>query len=66
MGQHQAHQQSHHRGTKGKEREQGIENLFEKIMMENFPNLMKEIDIQAQEAQSPKQDEPKSPHQDTS
>ena len=27
------------------EEEQEIENLFEKIMKENFPNLMKEIDI---------------------
>ena len=23
----------------GEEEEQGIENLFEKVMMENFPNL---------------------------
>ena len=36
-------------GRKG--REQEIENLFEKIMKENFPNLAKEIDIQVQEAQ---------------
>ena len=35
----------------GKEREQEIENLFEKLMTENFPNLVKEIDIQLQEAQ---------------
>ena len=35
---------------KGEEREQGIENLFEKIMTENFPNLAKELDIQVQEA----------------
>ena len=28
-----------------------LKNLFEKIMKENFPNLMKEIDIQVQEAQ---------------
>ena len=35
----------------GEEREQGIENLFEKIMTENFPNLVKKIDIQVQEAQ---------------
>ena len=35
----------------GKEEEQEIENLFKKIMKENFPNLAKEIDIQAQEAQ---------------
>ena len=31
-----------------KEEEQEIENLFEKIMKENFPNLVKEIDIQVQ------------------
>ena len=35
----------------GEEEEQEIENLFEKIMKENFPNLVKEIDIQVQEAQ---------------
>ena len=35
----------------GKEEEQEIENLFENIM-ENFPNLAKEIDFQeVQEAQ---------------
>lgn len=26
----------------GKEREQGIENLFEEVMTENIPNLVKE------------------------
>ena len=31
---------------KGEEKEQEIENLFEKIMKENFPNLVKETDIQ--------------------
>ena len=35
----------------GEEEQQEIENLFEKIMKEKFPNLMKEIDIQVQEAQ---------------
>ena len=35
----------------GEEREQGIENLFEKIMMENFLNLVKKTDEQVQEAQ---------------
>ena len=35
----------------GEEEEQEIENLFEKIMKENFPNLVKEIDVQVQEAQ---------------
>ena len=33
------------------EEEQEIGNLFEKKMKENFPNLVKEIDIQIQEAQ---------------
>ena len=36
----------------GEEQQQEIENLFEKIMKENFPNLAKEIDFQeVQEAQ---------------
>ena len=30
----------------GEEQQQEIENLFEKIMKENFPNLAKEIDFQ--------------------
>ena len=36
----------------GEEKEQEIENLFEKMMKETFPNLVKEIDIQIQEAQT--------------
>ena len=37
----------------GEEEKQKIENLFEQIMKENFPNLAKEIDFQeVQEAQS--------------
>ena len=40
----------------GNEEEQELENLFEQTMMENFPNLEKEIDFQeVQEAQSPKE-----------
>ena len=36
----------------GEEEEQTIENLFEQIMKENFPNLAKDIDFQeVQEAQ---------------
>ena len=36
----------------GEEEEQEIENLFEQIMKENFPNLAKEIDFrEVQEAQ---------------
>ena len=35
----------------GEKEEQEIENLFEKIMKENFPNLVKETDIKVQEVQ---------------
>ena len=36
----------------GGEKEQEIGNLFEKIMKEKFPNLVKEIDMQVQETQT--------------
>ena len=35
----------------GEEEEQGIENLFEKVMMENLPNLIRENFTQTQETQ---------------
>ena len=35
----------------GEEEEQGIENMFEKAMMENFPNLRREKVTQIQETQ---------------
>ena len=38
--------------SEGEEKEQETGNLFEKIMKENFPDLLKEIDIQVQEAQT--------------
>ena len=45
----------------GEEEEQEIENLFENIMEDNFPNLAKEIDFQeVQEAQGvPKKLDPR-------
>ena len=45
----------------GEEQQQEIENLFEQIMKENFPNLAKKIDFQeVQEAQRvPKKLEPR-------
>ena len=47
----------------GEEEEQGIENLFEKVMTENFPNLMREKVTQVQEAQRvPIKMNPKSTH----
>ena len=54
------HKHPNYRDARGEEEEQEIENLFEKIMKENFPNLAKEIDIQVQEAQRvPKKLDPK-------
>ena len=35
----------------GEESDQDNKNLFEEIMTENFPYLVKEIDLQVQEAQ---------------
>ena len=51
----------------GEEEEQKIENLFEQIIKENFPNLVKEIDSQeVQEAQkSPKEIGSKEEHTKT-
>ena len=47
----------------GEEEQQEMENLFENIMKENFPNLAKETDFQeVQEAQSPKEVGPKEAH----
>ena len=46
----------------GEEEEQGIENLFEKVMMENFPTLMREKVTQIQEKQRvPSKRNPKRP-----
>ena len=46
----------------GKEEEQGIQNLFEKVMMENIPNLMREKVTQIQETQRvPTKRNPKRP-----
>ena len=48
------------------EEEQEIENLFEKVMMENFANLRREKVTQTQETQrDPSKRNPKRPLQDT-
>ena len=44
------------------EEEQGIENLFEKVMMENSPNLMEKKSHKSRIRESPKQEEPKEVH----
>ena len=49
--------------TEGEKEEQEMENLFEKIMKENFPNLAKEIGFQeVQSSESPKEVGPKEAH----
>ena len=46
----------------GEEEEQGIENLFAKVMMENIPNLRREKVIQIQDTQRvPSKRNPKRP-----
>ena len=67
LGQLQAFHHLYHRVPEGEEKEQETGNLFEKIMKQNFPNLVKEIGIQVQEAQSvPNKMDAKRPTQDTS
>ena len=49
------------------EEEQGIENLFQKVMMEKFPNMMREKVTQIQETQRvPSKRTQRGPHPNTS
>ena len=59
--QNMKHNNIHIIGIPKGEEEQRIENLFEKVMIENFPNLMTEKVTQMQEKQSPNQEETKEP-----
>ena len=46
----------------GEEEEQGIENISEKVIMENYPNLMREKVAQIQESEGvPSKKNPKRP-----
>ena len=49
-------------GTPEEEKDQENGNLLEKTVKENVPNLVKEIDMQVQEAESPKQNGYKEAH----
>ena len=40
-----------------KDEKPGIQKLFQKVMMENFPNLIREKVTQIQETESPNQEE---------
>ena len=59
------HQLSNYRGPRKRREQNGYEKIFEEIVVENFPNMEKEIVNQAQEAQSPTQDKPKEKHAKT-
>ena len=51
----------------GEDEEQGIENLFEKVMMENFPNMMREKVTQSRKhRESQARGTQRGPLQDTS
>ena len=47
------------------EKKKGYEKTFEEIIVENFPNMEKEIVNQVQEAKSPIQDKAKEKHTKT-
>ena len=62
MGQHKTKQHLHIGVPEGEETEQGIENMFEKIMTENLPNTGKKKLTQIQEAhRAPRKMNPKRP-----
>ena len=50
----------------GEEEEQGVENLFEKVMMENFPNLRRESHTNPGITESQARGTQRGPLQDTS
>ena len=52
-------------GVSEEEKKKGYEKSFEEIVVENFPNMEKEIVNQVEEAQSPLQDKPKEKHVET-
>lgn len=62
IGYHKMYQYVHYRVPEAVGREIGIESLFEKLTFENFPDLMRDINLHILEApQTLKSD----PHQDT-
>ena len=56
------HQHLNYRGPRSRREKVRYEKIFEEIIVENFPNMEKEIVDQVQEAQSPIQDKPKAKH----
>ena len=52
-------------GVSEEDKKKDHEKILEEIIVENFPKMGKEIIIQVQETQSPKQDKPKVKHPKT-
>ena len=59
------HQHLNNRGPEEEEKRKEYEKIFEEIIVENFPNMEKEIVNQVQEVQSPIQDKTKEKHAKT-
>ena len=58
-------QHSKYKGPREEKNKKGYENLSEEIIVENFPNVGKEINSQVQEAESPMENKPKQEHTET-
>ena len=54
-----------YRGPRRRREKERTEKIFEEIIVENFPNIGKEIVNQVLEAQSPIQDKSKEKHTNT-
>ena len=50
MGIHQKNKYQNNCDSRKRRREKGAENLFKEIIVKNFPNLGRELDIQVHEA----------------
>ena len=59
------YQHSNYRVSEEEEKKKGTEKIFEEILVENFPNMGKEIVNQVQEAKSPIQDKSEEKHAKT-
>ena len=58
-------QYSYYRSPRRRRERERTEKVFEEVIVENFPNVGKEIATQVKEAQSPIQNTPKEKHAET-
>ena len=65
LGQSQTHEHLNYIDLRKEEENKGYEEIFEEIIVENFPNAEKEIVNQVQEVQSPTHDKAKEKHTKT-